>query len=105
MKLIDVRVEPAGDRVRVAAHMQGASVEPYLSFPRAIESFVSDTADAFVPALLVPCVERGEPLEIVPPVSPQLAARIPRIVDTLLALFPNFRRAPVVLHPKPSVDA
>ena len=98
MKLIDVRVEPAGDCVRVAAHMEGASVEPYLSFPRAIESFVSDTADAFVPALLVPCVERGEPLEIVPPVSPQLAARIPRIVDILLALFPNFHRVEVKLH-------
>src|SRR5262245_14422471 len=98
MKLIDVRVEPAGDCVRVAAHMEGVSVEPYLSFPRAIESFVSDTADAFVPALLVPCVERGEPLEIVPPVSPQLASRIPRIVDTLLALFPNFHRVEVKLQ-------
>jgi hypothetical protein len=98
MKLIDVRVEPDGDRVRVAAHIEGTPVQPYLAFPRAMESFVSGTADAFLPALLVPCVERGEPLEIIPPVSPQLACRIPCILDTLLALFPNFHRVEVKLR-------
>src|SRR5262249_5919669 len=36
--------------------------------------------------------------ELVPAVSPQLAARIPRIVDILLALFQNFHRVEVKLH-------
>src|SRR5262249_48965436 len=41
------------------------------------------------------CLEKGEPLEIVPPISNSLATRIPRIVDVLLALFPNFHRVEV----------
>src|SRR4051812_2908625 len=55
MKLLDVRVESAGDRVRITGHIEGATVQPYLAFPREMESVVSDTVDAFVPALLVPC--------------------------------------------------
>src|SRR5947199_108813 len=39
---------------------------------------------------LVSSLEKGEPLEIVPPISRSLATRIPRIVDVLLALFSQF---------------
>src|SRR5215475_14248795 len=98
MKLQGIRVEPAGDRIRVVGEMENASVQPYLAYPRTIEKFVAGTADPFVPALLVPCLEHGEPLEIVPPVSQQLVRRLPRIMDVLLALFPKFHRVEVKLN-------
>jgi hypothetical protein len=104
MKLVDVRVESAGDRVRLTGHIEGASIHPFLAFPREMESYVSDRADAFVPALLIPCLERGEALEIIPPVSPMLAGRLPRILDVLLSLFPNFHRAQVKLHARQGTE-
>ena len=98
MKLNDVRVERTSDRIRVVADIENATVKPYLAFPKEMESFVAGTADGFVPMLLVPCLEKGEPLEIVPPVSKQMVRRIPRIMDVLLSLFPNFHRISVKLN-------
>ncbi|HME99808.1 MAG TPA: hypothetical protein VKK06_07995 [Terriglobia bacterium] len=98
MKLSEVRLETSNNGVRLSGRVEGLGAEPYFEFPLEFQNLVTDTADPFVPALVVPALERGEPLEIVPPVSPQLAARIPRIVDTLTSLFPKFRRAPVVVH-------
>ncbi len=98
MKLLNVRVEPDGNRIRLAAELENAPLQPYLAFPRELESFVAGTADAFVPMILVPCLEKGEALEIVPPVSKQLVQRIPRIMDVLLAMFPNFHRINVKLN-------
>src|SRR5262245_25199885 len=98
MKLLGVRVEPAGDRIRVVGQIENASVQPYLAYPHTIKNFIAGTADPFVPALLVPCLEHGEPLEIVPPVSQQLVRRLPRIMDVLLAMFPKFRRVEVKLN-------
>ena len=110
MKLLSVRVEREGDRIRVVGELENETVQPYLAFPREIESFVAGTADAFVPMLLVPCLEKGEPLEIVPAISRRLAHRVPRIMDVLLALFPNFHRISVKLNvreesPQPPGDA
>jgi hypothetical protein len=110
MKLLRVGVERQGDRICVVGELENGAVQPYLAFPREIESFVAGTADAFVPMLLVPCLEKGEPLEIVPAISRRLAQRVPRITDVLLALFPNFHRISVKLNvqeesPQPSGDA
>jgi hypothetical protein len=98
MKLQDVRMERSSDRIRVVADIENAAVKPYLAFPTEMESFVAGSADGFVPMLLVPCLEMGEPLEVVPPVSKQLVRRIPRIMDVLLSLFPNFHRVSVKLN-------
>ncbi len=98
MKLLNIRVEREGEWIRVVAELENGTVQPYLAFPRELDSFIAGTADAFVPMLLVPCLEKGEPLEIVPPISQQLASRVPRIMDVLLSLFPNFRRINVQLN-------
>ncbi len=98
MRLSRVSVVAKGDEVRIVGHLDGFPVNPYFAYPRALESFVASDADPFVPALLVPALERGEPLEIVPPVSPRLARRLRRIEDVLLSLFPAFRPAPIVVH-------
>jgi hypothetical protein len=70
-----------------------------------MESYVSPTADAFVPALLLPCLQRGESLEIIPPVSAELVSRLQRILDVVLALFPNFHHIGVNLHARESTEA
>src|SRR5690349_13218234 len=98
MKLKDVRMERSSDRIRLVADIENAKVKPYLAFPTEMESFVAGTADGFVPMLLVPCLEKGEALEIVPPVSPQMVRRLPRIMDVLLSLFPTFHRVSVKLN-------
>jgi hypothetical protein len=105
MKLVDVRVESAGDRVRITGHIEGAKVHPFLAFPREMEPYVSSTADAFVPALLLPCLERGESLEVIPPVSAQLVSRLPRILDVAISLFPNFHRIGVHLNARERTEA
>jgi hypothetical protein len=97
MKLQDVHVERTDNLVRVTADIENSPVKPYLAFPRETESFIAGTADCFVPLLLVPCLEKGEPLEIVPPVSQQLVRRLPRVMDVLLSLFPGFHRIGVKL--------
>src|SRR5262245_27788518 len=104
MKLTEVRLESSKDRVRLSGRVDSETAQPFFEFPLEFQNLVTHTADAFVPALIVPALERGEPLEIVPPVSPRLVARLPRIVDTLISLFPAFRRAPVVLHARQGVD-
>jgi bacterioferritin-associated ferredoxin len=105
MKLVEVRVESAGGRIRVTGHIDGAKVHPFFAFPREMEPYVSSTADAFVPALLLPCLERGESLEVIPPISAQLVSRIPRILDVALALFPNFHRIGVNLSARERIEA
>jgi hypothetical protein len=104
MKLLDVAVERVSDQIRVVGHIEKREEQPYVAFPRAMQDLVSDTADAFVPALLVPCLESGKPLEIVPPVSPRLAGRIPHIIDLLLALFPSFHRVEVKVHARQTAE-
>jgi hypothetical protein len=105
MKLKDVRVERACDRIRIIADIENEPVKPYLAFPREMEGFIAGTADAFVPMILVPCLEKGEALEVVPPVSPQMVWHVPRIMDVLLALFPNFHRVPVKLNERQEAAA
>ncbi len=98
MKLVQVRRQRAGDHLRIIGLLDSSDAHPYFAFPQGLEAAVSESADAFVPALLVPSLEKGEPLEIVPPISRSLATRIPRIVDVLLALFPNFHRVDVCVR-------
>src|SRR5262245_4956297 len=90
MKLKTIRTENVRDRLRVTGEVEGFHTQPYFEFPRVIENYVAGTADAFLPALLIPAIERGEPLEIVPPISPRLVSRLPQILDVVHALFPSF---------------
>jgi len=98
MKLVQVHKQYAGDHVRIIGLLDSSDPDPYVAFPQGLGAAVSESADAFVPALLVPCLEKGEPLEIVPPISSSLATRIPRIIDVLLALFPDFHRVEVCVR-------
>lgn len=51
--------------------------------------------DVMLCALLVPCMQAGEDLDIAAPVSPGLMAAVPGIQDRMLAWYPSFRHARV----------
>jgi hypothetical protein len=106
MKLRETRVEVTGDVVRLVGSVEhkGTVLELYFAFPRAFESFVVNSADAFVPTLLVPCLQRGEALEIEPPVSPLLLSRVGQVQDIYLSWFPSFRRVALSARPRPGPE-
>ena len=54
-------------------------------------------ADAFVPALLIPAMLAGEPLECDIPVSPRLLASVPRAQAVLAGWYPRFHPVPVAI--------
>jgi hypothetical protein len=98
MRLIETRVEQADGGVRLVGVVEtraGARHEVYFHYEAELASFVTDSADAFVPSLLVPCMEHGEDLEVVPPISPRLARNIERAQDIFLCWHASFRRARV----------
>lgn len=83
-----------------------------LSFPQQWEAMLSDLADPFVPALLMPAMATGEPLEIHPPVSSQLIDSLEEIQRIYSTWYPEvFRQVEVTAHqpvstpvaPKPAV--
>lgn len=78
----------------------GSRFEVTFSFHEADATLVADTADAFVPALLLPAMAAGEPLEIVPPVSPLLLRRLPQLQAIFSSWFPRYRIVPVCAQPR-----
>ena len=95
MRLLDVRVERRAADVRLVGVVEPAgrpAVEVYFSYPLEFADFVSPGAEPFVPALLIPCLTRGEPLSFQPPVGPALLENVPEVQDMLLSWFPEFRR-------------
>ncbi|NEP30204.1 hypothetical protein, partial [Moorena sp. SIO3B2] len=70
MKLLHVEKIIANDTVRLVGLVQVDSldqeIEIYFEYPQRFADFVSESADAFVPALLLPAMEKGENLEIKP---------------------------------------
>jgi len=79
----------------------GKDVEVYFEFPRRYESFVSQTADAFAIALMLPSMAAGEPLEIDPPVSETLLFNLTGIQDIFCAWYPDrFQRVPILAEPR-----
>jgi hypothetical protein len=110
VKLLEVRRRADAETLRLAALIQtaarGSSEEVYLEFPASLAGLVSDdAADAFVPALLVPSLQTGEPLEIGPPVSPRLLGSLPGVQDILLSFYPELRRVEVRAAPRARNEA
>jgi hypothetical protein len=105
MKLLETRVDHRDGAVRLVAVVERSTpretFELFFEFPSECASFVHDSADPFVPALLVPCHKLGEDLELVPPISGRLLRRLPRIQDILVSWHaPVFRRIAVLARPR-----
>jgi hypothetical protein len=57
-------------------------------------------ADPFAAAMLMPCMQSGEPLDILPPISPRLLFNLPRIRDIFHTWWPHLARIPIRAHPR-----
>jgi len=100
LRRVTRRIE--GGRVRLCGDVEragGSCLELRFSFDAADASLVADTADAFVPALLLPAMAAGEALEIVPEVSPLLLQRLPRLQAIFSSWFPRYRTVAVSAAP------
>ena len=73
----------------------GIEAEVYFEFPMRYESFISQTADAFAIALMLPSMATGEPLEIDLPVSETLLFNLAGIQDVFHSWHPQFERVPI----------
>jgi hypothetical protein len=108
MRLLETRIERADGVVRLVGVLErsdGRADEVYLGFDEAASELVADTADAFLPALLVPCLWAGETLRIEPKVSRTLVRHLPRIQDIYLSWFPRLKRIAVEVTAAPERPA
>jgi len=98
MKLLETYVDAGAGRARLVGRIQqagrpaGTPDEVYFAYPESFAHFLDRSADPFVPALLVPCMETGEPLELPFPVSSRLLRQTHAVQDFLLSLYPALRR-------------
>lgn len=113
MRLHEVAVEAHPGRSRLVGRVERASGEQYelyFEFGGDLPGTLAPGADAFVPALLVPAMLAGEPLESDLPVSPQLLRQLGRVQAILTAWRPELTRVPVsipdattMLPPAPAI--
>jgi hypothetical protein len=105
MRLLDVRVQAgAGHSAligRIAAEGAARPLELFFRVPSRFASMLTDRADAFLPALLVPALLRREPLQLDPPVSGRLLRAHPRVQDLLTTWYPRLRHVPVTATAAP----
>ncbi len=103
MRLFETRIVQAGQTTRLVGRFQAEGGQPeelYFGVPEPLGGFLDDSADAFLPALLVPCMHAGEDLRIDPPVSPQLLRQVRLVQDILVSWHPGFRRVAVEASPR-----
>lgn len=104
MRLVSTRVESGSGGVRlvgvIGREAAPKRAEVYFAFEGEYSRFVEDSADPFLPALLVPCLKAGEDLELLPPVSRRLLQRVDRIQEILVAWYPMLRKVRVTARPR-----
>ncbi len=101
MKLLSVTGEdvPRGSKIVGLAQVGTAKAETRLYYQFSGDSVRPPTAiaDAFAAAMLIPAMARGEPLEIIPPISWRLHLQLPRIRDIFYAWYPEIlAKVPVI---------
>ncbi|NEN94311.1 MAG: hypothetical protein F6K50_01810 [Moorea sp. SIO3I7] len=106
MKLLHVEKIIANDRVRLVGLVQVDSldqeIEIYFEYPQRFADFVTESADAFVPALLLPAMEKGENLEIKPLMSAKLFRNLPTIQDIFHQWYPSQLKKVLVTAESPT---
>lgn len=101
MRLVNVEAEAQGETTRLSGTVERETSSPR-TFEVSFEFTVSDEqftgraeADAFAAVMLMPCMQSGEPLHIVPPISPRLLFNLPRIRDIFHTWWPHLARVPI----------
>jgi hypothetical protein len=98
LRLREVAVEEVSGSSRLVGRVEPAGGEPYeiyFEFRGALPGALVARADPFVPALLIPAMLAGEPLESDLAASPQLLRQLGRVQAILTAWRPELRRVPV----------
>lgn len=70
-------------------------IELMYEYPSEVAPLLSDTADPFVPALLLPCMAEGESLEIGPVISERLYSSLSTVQTILSQWWPALKRVDV----------
>ena len=100
MRLHEILVETRGSTTSLIGRVErrnGERFDLYFGFAGALPGPIEARADAFVPALLIPAMLAGEPLECDIPVSPRLLASVPRAQAVLAGWYPRFHPVPVAI--------
>ena len=100
MRLADISIREDARSVRLTGVVERTHpanrFDLYFEFPTAYREFISESADAFAAAMLLPAMRAGERLEIVPPVSPGFTFQLQRIRNIFHNWFPEFARVEIV---------
>lgn len=110
MRLISTRIDKTREHVRLVGRVlreasrparwpltesmfvaseHGKELELYFEFPRRFEGYVTQNADPFAAAMLLPSMAIGEPLEIDVPVSDLLLFNLAGIQDAFTSWYPE----------------
>jgi hypothetical protein len=94
MQLVSVETKEGGTHVRLSGLIRRTGreepLELYFEYPRELAAFVTETADAFAPPLLLVAMASSENLVIQPPVSRTLLAGLEHIQEVFEQWYPEF---------------
>jgi hypothetical protein len=102
MRLVEVNIRVHRDGACLVGRIErGASrFEVYFDYQFAEAATLDACADALAAALLLPCMRAGEPLQVVPAISPLLSFSLPRIRDLFHAWWPRLPRIDIETTPQ-----
>ncbi len=93
MKLLNIKTEVLNGFIKLSALVEREcpkeKFEIYFQYPKQFETFLCKNADPFIPALLIPCMLKGEQLTICPSISHRLLRNITTIQDILTRWYPR----------------
>lgn len=108
MRLYRVELRRSATTARLVGHCERerrpGRFELYFEFPIAYQDHISEVADPFAAAMLVPAMLENEPLAIDPPISPQLLFNLPRIRDVYAAWRPEMTRPDISAVARPGPE-
>ena len=105
MRLRAVEAQARGQGIRLSGEVErirpADRFEVSFEFDLSASMVMTAIADPFAAAMLMPSMQSGEPLEIIPPVSPRLSFNLPRIWDIFHTWWPHLARIPIRAEPRP----
>jgi hypothetical protein len=105
MRLLTVELHKNPELVRLTGVVENQpeeQVQAYFEFRSGEDASAHTAADAFAAAMLIPGMRSGGDLDIVPPISPELCFRLPRIRDIFHTWYPAFSRIAIHAMPRAS---
>ncbi len=102
MILHEISVKENGTACRLSGIVEktnGKTIEVFFEYPIAYKDFLNVSADPFFPVLLIPAMEKGEKLEIVPDISKNLLDHSGYVQEIFTNWYPDvFREVEIVHH-------